>query len=47
MPPWTWMVHDGHTAEVGSCLPAGNTVALKPVVSRQYDSLSKIRYVSR
>ena len=46
-PPWTWIVHAGQIAERGSGFPVGNTVALKPFVSRQYDWLWKIRYVSR
>ena len=41
-PPWTSIVQLGQTAEGGSSLPVGNTVALKPFVSRQYDWLWKI-----
>ena len=41
------IVHAGQTASTGSGLPVGKTDALKPFVSRQYDWLSKIRYVSR
>ena len=34
------------TAEFGSAFPVGKTFALKPFVSRKYDSLLKMRYVS-
>ena len=45
-PPCRWIVAAGQSAESGSALPVGKTVALKPSVSRKYDSLLKIRYVS-
>jgi hypothetical protein len=47
IPPRTWIVVPGQIAEFGRSFPTGKTVALKPLVCRQYDSLLKIRYVRR
>src|SRR5438067_1401549 len=46
-PPWTCTVAAGQIAELGRSLLVGKTEALKPLVSRQYDWLLKIRYVSK
>jgi hypothetical protein len=47
MLPCRWSVAAGQSALSGSDLPVGKTFALNPSVSRQYDWLLKIRYVSR
>src|SRR5581483_1957406 len=47
MPPCVWIVHAGHSAFAGRSLLFGNTLALNPVVSRQYEFVLKTRYVSR
>ena len=44
-PPCTCSPQPGQIAEWGNGFPVGNTVALKPFVSRQYDWLWNTRYV--
>ena len=43
MPPRTWIVAPGQSAESGRFFAVGKTDALNPSVSRQYELVLKIR----